>query len=375
MAGLTPSIDAPPDPQHQSPPEPVLDPEGVIDQLIAAGGTLRVPDPLPSIRSSWRRAIRAIYDRNLCPTGQRVRYSGRSGGELVIRLEPVPTPCAAPAMVRVPNRLVGLHPLLLATQVNISGERGPWIDTRRRSGSAHLRVTRKKVTRAMRLLHALVVEAARRGYGIDVAKEHRCVGGLAVVIEDHPIELVIVETTRRVPVSTEGNSRWAPKWDTVPTGRLRLQVGHSYEHCQLAIDGVRVQLESRLGHVMARLERHADEAAASARASAQAAAARQRAQEEAIARAGRELLARTRATHLAGQVSAWRLAADIRTIVAATRQAEPGDADVQAWLAWALSYADDIDPLRQGLRPPTPPRLTLANSSRSSGQQDVARST
>lgn len=77
---------------------------------------------------------------------------------------------------------------------------------------------------------------------------------------------------------------------------------------------------------------------------------RRRAHEQALERARERLVQAHRAKALAAQIEAWRLAGEIRAFCAVVRERLPVvpremDAeDVGAWLAWAETYADQIDP-------------------------------
>jgi hypothetical protein len=67
-----------------------------------------------------------------------------------------------------------------------------------------------------------------------------------------------------------------------------------------------------------------------------------------------ERLERARVARLLTQARALRDAQEIRAYVAAVRQLQPSlesplsDAELEAWAAWALSQADQIDPVRTG---------------------------
>jgi hypothetical protein len=140
----------------------------------------------------------------------------------------------------------------------------------------------------------------------------------------------------------------------VPTGRLRLTLGHDSYSPPLATDRERWRIEDRLGHAFQRLETRAAKAESvqleRAATEAEREARRQREREEAEAKAAE----RERLDHLIGQVQAWRLAADIREFVDRAREAGLDSEQVtDEWLAWAADMVDKLDPISsRRLAPP-----------------------
>lgn len=347
-------------------PTPSVD--NLVSRIQSGGGALRITSPQSTERAAWRRTIHAALNGGGLPAGLRLRYSGRDSGDLVIRLvsdtEENQPQQARPALVQVPARLPN-RPHSVVTATRDVAHPGPdgWIDTRRRPMVAHLFVAKANLPRALRLLQGLVVEAERRGYRIVTAAGHgHCAGGMGIQIDGQVLEVVISEERTRVALqptdtdqSRKGGYHWGPRWEYLPTGRLRLRVGHDGWGPALATDRQRWRIEDRLGHAFQRLESMAAEARAR-QLEREALAAQRRAAEQAEAEAGlaREAEAR-RVRDLVGEVQAWRLAGDIRAFVAEARaNGLTNKSREPEWLDWALQYAANIDPVEAGAVGDTP---------------------
>jgi hypothetical protein len=350
----------------------------LVNRIQHAGGELRVVDPSPPVRAAWRRALHAARESSV-PDGLRLRHTGRNRGDLLIQLVPTdaeverPAPSTIPVPTRLPREL---HPIVAATREVAQPSHDGWINTMRTPNVVHLRVTRASLNRVLRIAHAVFRDAERRGHLIETMGGHRSCAGAAVAIDGQRFELTFTEHTARVAhVPTpdeEAHARkyewaYAPKWDYIASGRLVLRPGHTGDR-KLAADGVRWQLEDRLGPVLDGLEQRSSEL--NAAAEARAAAERERLEreqsdwEEAMRSAQAQLIESNRVDHLTDQVDRWDKATKIRAFVSAVR-AEAVAPDcvepkTEEWLRWASDYADAIDPTLGPLYVPAPPQSTPA---------------
>jgi hypothetical protein len=229
--------------------------EQLVDEVVAAGGVLRISDPNDETRSAWRRAISAVAMSRLAPSGLVLRHSGRDSGDLVIRLVAAPKDSDArrePPMIPLPERLTKPHPVLDLTRREAHAAKDGWIDTRHQAGMLHLRIHKQSLRRVLLLAQALVTEADRRGYAVGIEPGYGCPGGLAITIDGASSELVFLEETDRVAhEATRGELERAaryewervPEWARVPSGRIVLCSGHGEYQSTLATDRKRWRIE------------------------------------------------------------------------------------------------------------------------------------
>jgi hypothetical protein len=135
-----------------------------------------------------------------------------------------------------------------------------------------------------------------------------------------------------------------------PTGRLVLLLGHeSYTMKALAADRQRWKLEDKLATAFERLS------AESEKDRARAEERRQEAWQAAMDAARVEYVAHKRTEWLNDQLGRWREARDLREFVTAVGDREGLSDDDREWLTWIGARADNIDPSRRRIAPPTPP--------------------
>jgi hypothetical protein len=143
-------------------------PSELLDQLNrSADHRLVVADPTPERRAAWRRLLHATRREHTTTAGgdMVLRHTGRARGDLVIWLEArVEAAVTATSLVsaEVPDRVRHPHPLIAELRHITVGYRG-WIDTHRRSDVAHVRISPSSKQRTIRILHAIALEAQRRG--------------------------------------------------------------------------------------------------------------------------------------------------------------------------------------------------------------------
>ena len=345
-------------PRRDSANDPARSVEDLVVLLEANSGTLQVHRPSEPDRRQWRRVIHAATVNGGLPDGTRLRFSGRDSGDMVIRLVPDtqehqprrPSVASVPVPLRLPAHP---HSVVAATRASATSTDG-WIDTRRIGGVAHLAIAETSLSRALRLLQGLLDEGERRGYPVTEAPQWgSCCGGIGLSIRGETFELVISEERRRTErgvtgTDPTGTGRWMPRWDYVPTGNLRLRVGHESYEAPLATDRTRWRIEERLGQAFSKLEAQAVE-----RHDRRIERERATAQLERQMRSSRN--ERLRVDLLHQQVVTWKEAEDIRAFVTRARSAVDGpDPQLHSWLDWSEQYADRIDPMRHLAQLPPP---------------------
>jgi len=346
-----------------------ISPSGLLAQLEAGSGSLRIPNPTPEVRAAWRRAIYGLAVGGTLPPGSRLRHTGRDQGDMVIDLVPVHPVPVPRSPVPVPPRLSRPHPMVVATQANMRTLRvfAGVLDGRRLQSSLRIRVSREQLNRAFRIGHALFDAAEHRGLEVRVGQS----GGACIAAKGHEYEITIVEEmnrTPRVPSGSEGVrmrvDRWSrdPTHDVSPSGRLQLQLPDRYNGDRRTwSDRARWRLEAKLGDVLAEIERRSE--VDEERRLEQERRARERHDmwERAVAQATLQLVDEHREGVLRRQVTAWRFAEDIRAWSSATRAIlsdRDGCDGTNEWLAWADAYADRIDPILRPMGMPTTPKPT-----------------
>jgi hypothetical protein len=320
---------------------PTISGVDLIQRLVDAGGSLRIPDPEPAMRSAWRRAIHAAANGGKLPEGTRLWHTGSDKGDLVVRLV---TRRAVEAKTRqkaptipVPERLIRPHPIVARIrELSRPKPRASGLD-RLYASSRDLRrgldLSRQSLGRALRILQALVNEAERRGYGAhldDRTSDPR----VCFTVNGHQFAVNVREK------------------DAV----LRVVLPSEYSGRRLWSDGIRSAVEDKLGDALANIEARAEEAEQHRLERERREEERRQAWEREIQRARERFTEDERAAFLQDQVAAWRLAADIRSFCSAARDSgavSAGDSEeAKAWIAWANEHADVLDPLSGALNIP-----------------------
>lgn len=363
----------------------------LVDDLVAAGGVLRLP------RKSWGQVGGVDYEQRArlaerygkVPAGKRMTVTTVSRDELEIELLDAPGYLASRAEltpVKVPERVARFHPVAR--------------EFRDRSGRHE--VSRVLLPRATRIVHAIAVEAEQRGwtasspavskngYGRETwtgAKD----GHLEVIAGDqlfwfrlqeegvHSRGFWEAEVERYRNVSNDWvfyRDRVLPRgpYDAEAKGRLKLELHTS----QSWIYGGRQsrwadrqswQLEERLSHVFREIEERIAEAARvakqqriagekAAEEAKRAAEARERQWHVLIEQARERLIETNRIARLREQAEAWREAESLRHYCDALERAYGDRSETGEWLAWARGYLARIDPLREPPTMPEPPEAT-----------------
>jgi hypothetical protein len=255
----------------------------LVDDVIAAGGSLRVP------RKHWNEKEGIDYERRArlaesygkVPRGSRLIVKTASAEELLIEL--VTDRSAAAEGEEEPS--LGLSPV--AVPVRLTKYHRVAREFRDRTNLHE--ISRKALPRALRIVHALAVEAERRGYEIACVQVHEDRygrtewkpahdGQLVFTINGHQLKMRIWEkgAGQRGPYEHQ-MTRWKqdreqpvrlmqfvqrPKpYDSGATGELNVEASGSALGRQKAWgDRTRWKLEERLPNLLRELEVQAVEA-------------------------------------------------------------------------------------------------------------------
>lgn len=319
---------------------PTISGRDLIQRLVDAGGSLRVPDPEPAVRAAWRCAIHAAGNGGELPARMRLWHTGRDKGDLVVRLVARRDPAAetqqkAPP-IPVPERLIRPHAIVTRIKELSKPKPRPSGLDRMYVYSRDLRrgldVSRPSLGRALRILHALITEAERRGYGAHL-DDRKGDPRVCITVKGHQFVISIREKD----------------------GVLRVVLPSEYSGRRLWSDGIRAAVEDKLGDVLANIEARAEEAEQRRLEREREEAERRRAWEQEMERARERFAENQRAAFIRDQVAAWRLADEIRSFCLAARNSGAGTGDsrdAETWLSWAVKYADEIDPLSRALTAP-----------------------
>lgn len=361
----------------------------LINDVVAAGGSLRVPRKRWYDRDGvdYENRVRLAERHRKVPAGNRLVVSTISD-ELEIKLVDAPDCDARVDLVPVvvPRRVSRYH--AAARQFRDRAERHE--------------VSRDLVPRATRIVHAIAIEAERRGWAVRApgasengygrmswagAKD----GHLRILAEDQEFWLRLKEegvrtrgtweeeVTRYRHVSRDDpwyRDRDLPSgpYDAEAAGQLKLELFCS----QYWIFGGRQsrwsdrqswQLEERLPHLLreiaeriAEAKRIAEEKRVAAKKAAEAARRKTEERERQwhilMDQARTRLVEADRAARLRAQAEAWRQADELRRYCDALEAAHGDDPVTAGWLSWARAYAVSLDPLAEPPAMPEPPEPT-----------------
>jgi hypothetical protein len=333
----------------------------LIDQVVAAGGTLRLP------RSGWARdgvdyaqRARLAQIHGKAPAGKHLRVTAVSHREMLLELVDNESGGPVLAEVAVPERINRLHPVARAFR-----------DERERH-----EVSRAQLPRATRIVHAIAVEAERRGWEVSTPAFSRNGygrldwtgtkdGHLHLRVGAHRFQLRFQE--RGVHARGQHESDWRylhgtrTPYDEDATAQLILEIDPQLLYSRSGrqsrfSDRASWQLESRLSQLFLELEERALEegraekerelaAEQAAERARLAAMEREREWRSHVELARAQLIEASRARLLGEQVQAWREAVAVRDFCAAIEAVHPTRPETAAWVEWCRGYADRVDPL------------------------------
>ncbi|MCP2342991.1 hypothetical protein [Actinomadura rupiterrae] len=332
----------------------------LIAHVQRAGGTLRVEDPDEGTRAAYRRAIHAAKRNGLVPDTMQLLHTGRSAGDLVIRLSN-----------GGPEEETDWNRIRLGTRDKVS--RRPDLIAMVEAQPGLLAVCDELRPRALRLIQDLSGHAERRGHRLALSRRRKPRGLFLQVGNDHQITVTISEETeeRARELSDEERKKrgiyaWqrvAPEYETVFTGRLKIELGLSTHADKREWTDGRTLVDRKLGEILKtaercvereeqeRLERQRQLDEQRARWERQETEKRTR-WERAMAEARRLSTEDHRGRTLAAAFDGWTTAREIRAlcgelqVVAAETDDPERAAELRHWIPWALGVADRLDPTR-----------------------------
>lgn len=363
----------------------------LVNDVISAGGSLRVP------RKNWYERGAVDYEKRArlaeqygkVPAGKRLTISVVSPEELEIEL------------VDAPGNLGGRAELVPFTVPEKVGRYNAAARQFRDQTQRH-EVSRALLPRATRIVHAIAVEAERRGWSARASSESKNGygrvdwtgtkdGHLQITAEHYEFWLRLQEDgvhTRGVweeevyryrNVSSDWTfyrDRELPRgpYDADAKGRLKLELHSSgrwtYSGRQSRWgDRQSWRLEERLPHLFREIEEriveagHAAERAQiaaekAAEAARQAAEERERTWHVLMRQAEERLVEAHRAAQLRAQADAWHQAESLRRYCDAVDAAYGDRHETAEWLTWARTHILSLDPLTE---PPTMPAAPEAS--------------
>ncbi|MFJ9083848.1 hypothetical protein ACIRL3_15605 [Streptomyces sp. NPDC102384] len=325
----------------------------LITRLQQGDGTVRITDPAPGERARWRQILHTARADRMVPEGHYLRHTGRDRGDMVITLHPGSRPARSippDEAVPVPDDLPPerLHPVAAQAPVPVCPDCLP---------------------RARRILHALCRAAEDNNYTVGIpASGSR--GSLVVTVADSSFPLFFREGSYEAPDPSGAKYAWqrVTAQTVHPSHQLELHLEHTYGHPGRQScwgDRQRWRLEDRLPNLFREITHRAH-------TEAERRLARQRKEEEtrqrwlAAMRQARTALAEDHRTKiLRGQVQAWQEATAVRAYCDALEDQQNATAGTthatRAWIEWARTYADCIDPALQSPELPQPPTATPEN--------------
>lgn len=316
-------------------PKPKAPTESLVAAVLAEGGVLSGKD-LIGFRDVGQLVL-AANRFGKTPAGTRLAsFSCGERGRCVCLVELRGWQPCWEEPLDVPERVGRLHPAVRTVRDRGLSEvaSGEWSQ------------------RVVRMLNALARAAQARGY--DVSVPHRDPGERRYRswVDQEPRCDLLISTpnvVRGIRVHHVLKQVPAPEgsWhrvDLVATDRLRLTLTARLGMQRAWSDTGQRRLEDMLHQVLVHFAVADAEAVARAEIQREEDLARKRRESEEAERRRRQEQERQRREELVHEVCRWRQAQDIRAYCQALAATRSG-ADAQAHVAWALEYADSIDPI------------------------------
>ncbi|WP_432003281.1 hypothetical protein [Streptomyces sioyaensis] len=335
--------------------------EQLIDDVLAAGGSLVVKPHYGAGAPNWTARIRSAQRCGRLPEGKELVHRWRAGGyEITIQDTPA-WKLAVLDPIPVPERLHRPHTIVAAL----------------RDGEPALGLSKAVRPRALRLVQAIVTEAERRGHTAQLTRGgHRSrraddAGLFTVTAHGQPCGFSFgqeKDRTEHAPTAKEladaERYSWVkiPPYDYVPSDRLTITLNGGITHRQtMWKDAADRPLEDQLPEILQEVDLRGLAAERKRTEEEEQARNKRRRWEAAMRQAHADHAEAIRIRALEQQEKRWRQAGRLSAYLTEARErveAMPDGAErteAEAWLSWATHYVRSIDPLTQPLRMPEVP--------------------
>ncbi|MET8553308.1 hypothetical protein [Micromonospora zamorensis] len=327
----------------------------LVDQLAHGDGVVRVNEPDEQTRARYRRAIHAAKQHKLVPDGHELRHTGRSRGDIVVRLYDKATGASTGWDA---FRIASQHQLTVDEEIVAALQKNP----------AALAVSADLLPRALEFVRLFTAAARSRGHRL-VVNTKGARPTLSLRLEKSQRAVRISEAYDKVPhVLTDDEQRrkrrqpWTPlpEFDRVPSGRLVLEVNRSgHGNSDTWTDDKRSLLENRVQKILKDVEagyladqreheewerRRREQEERRERQKAEERAQWEQTKATATVRATEKL----RTDRFRAAFDNWVAADAIRSFCAALEASAPDGAgagqNLDRWASWARKEADRLDP-------------------------------
>lgn len=336
--------------------------KALIQRLQQESGKISVTDPEDSTRAQYRRLLHACRVHRLVPGGHELRFTGRSSGDIVIVLS-TGSPAEISDWDRIRTTARKITTNLGAFRSALEGSsilNSISDDLRPRAIAVLLDLAEQLRTHELRLGANVKLKTPKLFVQVDTRRRDFT---LTEILDEIPHVSTAVEQRelRRSPWKS------VPKFDLVPSGRLRIRVArdgwaNGKANGDEWSDAKKSPLERQIAEIARAInkgvvddsdarERELQRRSEAHEAREREQAAERRAWEELRGRAREKAASQLREVTFMRAFDAWRGAQELRAFagqleMAATSQGRLDDRPrLREWLEWARARAEEIDPI------------------------------
>jgi hypothetical protein len=261
--------------------------------------------------------------------------------------------------IEVSSNLRGAHPLVRDARDAIEGGytdschrmRAAW-SVRSGEGCLDIRVSKKTLPRALRIMDALVKALEARGCEIKFDK-----GRAACQIDEERVHFYLWETVKRSerePTEKDKAQPWRfDKWEFTPAGELTLTLDESCAERKNWRDRKKKRLEDQLNDIVVGIFISAEKLRLREAERRDAEQLRLEAVQRHQEMERERQLEDERRSHLDYMVTSWIRSQNLRQFLHECEKALPVQANTvdragESWLAWARAYSDLLNPFKNG---------------------------